>query len=87
MARRRKKDARVFTVIRKNLINRVVIEKRSNLIYYPYVIILNIRNLNQKIRLSLKRIKVVNVYDQFIGREYIYLGTYIRRRSAIKNIN
>ena len=48
---------------------------------------LNIKDLNQKIRLLLKRIKVVNVYDQFINRKYTFLGAYIRRRRAIKDIS
>ena len=64
-----------------------MIEKRSNLINHSYVIILNIKDLNQKTRLSLRRIKVVNVYDQVIGRRYIYLGVYIRRRRVIENIS
>ena len=64
-----------------------MIEKRSNLINYLYVIILDIKDLNQKTRFSLRRIKVVNVYDQFIGRRYIYLGTLIRKRRAIKDVN
>ena len=64
-----------------------MIEKRSNLINHLYVIILDVKDFDQKIRLSLKRIKVVNVYDQFINREYIYLGAYIRRRRTIKDIN
>ena len=29
----------------------------------------------------------MNIYDQVIGREYTYLGAYIRRRRAIKDIN
>ena len=49
--------------------------------------ILNIRDLNQKIRLPLRRIKIVNVYDQVIGREYIYLEAYTRRRRAIKDVS
>ena len=48
---------------------------------------LDIRDLNQKIRLLSKRTKVVNVYDQFIGRKYTFLGTYIKRKRAIKDIN
>ena len=64
-----------------------MIEKRSDLIDYLYVIILNIKDFDQKIRLLLKRIRVVNVYDQFIGRRYTFLGTYVRRRRAIKDIN
>ena len=49
--------------------------------------ILNIRDFDQKIRFPLKRIKIVNVYDQFIGRKYTFLGAYIRRRRTIKDIS
>ena len=49
--------------------------------------VLDIRNLNQKIRIFIKRIKVMNIYDQVIGREYTYLGVYIKKRRAIENIN
>ena len=62
-------------------------KKRSNLINHPYVMILDIKDLNQKIYFSLKRIKVVNVYDQFIDRRYIYLGIYTKKRRTIKDIN
>ena len=48
---------------------------------------LDVRDFDQKIRLFLKRIRIVNVYDQFIGREYIYLGAYIRKRRAIKDVS
>ena len=48
---------------------------------------LDVRDLDQKIRLFLKRIRVVNVYDQFIGRGYTYLGAYTKRRRAIEDIN
>ena len=49
--------------------------------------ILNIRNLNQKTRLPLKRIKIVNVYDHFIGRGYTYLEAYIKIRRIIEDIS
>ena len=62
-------------------------EKRSDLIDYPYLIILDIKDLNQKIRISIRRIRVVNIYDQVIGRKYTYLGAYIRKRRAIKDIS
>ena len=41
-----RKDARVLIVIRKDFVNRVVIEKRSDLIDYLYVIILDIRDFD-----------------------------------------
>ena len=62
-------------------------EKRSDLIDYPYLMILNIRDFNQKTRIPIKRTKIMNIYDQVIDREYTYLKVYIRKRRAIKNIN
>ena len=62
-------------------------EKRSDLIDYLYLIILNIRDLDQKIRVFIKRIKVINIYDQVIGRRYTYLKAYTRKRRAIKDIS
>ena len=49
--------------------------------------ILNIRDFDQKIRLPLRRIKIVNVYDQFINRRYTFLRAYTKRRRAIEDIN
>ena len=62
-------------------------EKRSDLVDYSYLIILDIRNFDQKTRILTRRIRVINIYDQVIGREYTYLGIYIRKRRAIKDIN
>ena len=82
-----RKDARVLTAIKKDLVNRVVIKKRSDLVNHPYVMTLDIKDLDQKTRLPSKRIRVVNVYDQVIGREYTYLGAYARRRRAIEDVS
>ena len=62
-------------------------KKRSDLVNHPYLIILDIRDLDQKIRIPIKRIRVINVYNQVIGREYTYLGAYIRKRRAIEDIS
>ena len=62
-------------------------EKRSNLIDYPYLMILNIRDFDQKIRISIKRLRVINIYNQVISREYTYLKVYIKRRRVIENIS
>ena len=64
-----------------------MVEKRSDLIDYLYVITLDVRDLNQKTRLLSKRIKIVNVYDQFIERKYTFLGAYTRKRRTIKDVN
>ena len=62
-------------------------EKRSDLIDYPYLIVLDIRDLNQKTRIPIKRIKVINIYDQVISRRYTYLKAYTRKRRAIEDIS
>ena len=38
-------------------------EKKSGLVDYPYLIMLDIRDLDQKIRIPIRRIRVINVYD------------------------
>ena len=78
---------KIFIIIRKDLINRIVIKKRSDLVDHLYLIILDIKDLNQKIRIPIRRIRVMNVYDQVIGREYTYLEAYVRRRRTIKDIS
>ena len=62
-------------------------EKKSDLINYFYFLILDIKDLNQKIRIPIKRIRIINIYDQVINRKYTYLGAYIRRRRAIEDIS
>ena len=62
-------------------------EKRFDLVDYLYLIILDIKDLNQKICILIKRIKVMNVYDQVIGRGYTYLRAYIRKRRTIEDIS
>ena len=49
--------------------------------------ILDIRDFNQKIRIPIRRIRVINVYDQVIGREYTYLGAYIKKRRTIEDVS
>ena len=83
----KRRAARVLIIIRKNLINRIVIKKRSDLIDHPYLIVLNIGDFNQKTRIPIRRIKVINIYNQIIGREYTQLGAYLRKRRAMEDIS
>ena len=48
---------------------------------------LDVRDFDPKTRLSIKYIKVINVYDQIISRGYTYLKIYTKRKRAIKDIN
>ena len=49
--------------------------------------VLDIRDLNQKTRIPIRRIKIINIYDQIINRKYTYLRAYIRKRRAIEDVS
>ena len=82
-----RKDARVLTAIRKDLANRVVVEKRSDLVDHPYVIMLDIKDFNTNTRLPTRCTRVVNIYDQVINRNRPYQGNSKRPRRAIEDIS
>ena len=58
-----RRNARVLTVIRKDLTNKIVVEKRSDLIDHPYLMVLDIKDLNQKTRIPIRRTRIMNIYD------------------------
>lgn len=53
---------RVMTVVRRNLLDKIVVEYRIDLINYPYFIFLEIRDLDQQSLLS-KKTQILNVYN------------------------
>lgn len=49
-------------------------ENQNNLASHSYYIILNIKELNQVSRKYSRKIKIVNIYDNQIGKRYIWQG-------------
>ena len=43
-----RKDIRVFTAVRKDIVNKVIFENRSDLISHPYCIVLDVKELHEK---------------------------------------
>ena len=82
-----RKDVRIFTAIRKDLVNRVVVEKRSDLIDHSYIMVLDVRDLDRETQLPIRATRIVNVYNQVIGRGRTYKGGSKRRRRAIEDVN
>ena len=62
-------------------------ENRSDLVDHLYIMILDVKDFDLKTRLLIRCTKVMNVYDQVIGRGYIYLKVYTRRKRAIEDIS
>ena len=45
---------------------------------------LNVKDFDLKTRFLTKYTKIINVYDQIIGRGYIYLGAYTKKKNYRK---
>src|ERR1700761_3257388 len=60
-----REHARVVTAVRRNIVDRVVIEARTDLANHPYFIVVDV--LEQG-----RRTRVVNCYDSWLGASYTY---------------
>ncbi len=62
-----RKDMRVLIAVRKDILNKVIIENRTDLASHPYCIVLDIKKLNPVSGKYSRRTRVVNLYDNKIG--------------------
>ena len=54
---------RVLTAVRKDILNKVIINNWINLASYLYYYVLDIKKLYSRFRKILRKIRVVNLYD------------------------
>ena len=73
--------------IKKNVLNKVIVENRTNLVSDPYCIVLDIRQLNQVSEVYSRRTRVVNLYDNKIGNGCVWQGFSSIIRRAIQDIS
>ena len=62
---------RVLIAVRKDLLNKVIIENRIDLISHPYCLDLDIRERNPASEKYSRRTRLVNLYDNKIGNRCI----------------
>lgn len=65
------KDISDLIVIKKDILNKIIIENQTDLVSHSYYIILNIKKLDSISGKYLRKIKVVNLYNNKIGNKYI----------------
>ena len=80
-----RKDMRVLIAVRKDILNKVIIENRTDLVSHPYCIVLDIRELNP-VSGKYSRTRVVNLYDNKIGNRCVWQGFNFTIRRAIEDI-
>lgn len=57
-----------MTAMRKNLIDKIVIDHRTDLVNHPYFILLEIRELNPQSKRPGKKTQMVNIYNNQVGK-------------------
>ena len=76
-----RKNMQVLIAVRKDILNKVIIENQTNLVSHLYCIVLDIKELNQVLRKYSRRTKIVNLYDNKISRRCVWqeFNSIIRR--------
>ena len=59
---------RVLTAVKKDILSKVVIENRTELVSHPYCMVLDIRELHPQSGKPLRRTRVINLYDNKVGK-------------------
>ena len=75
-----REHARVVTAVRRDLVDKVVIEARTDLADHPYFVVLDVVERG-------RRTRVVNCYDSQLGPAFTYTGTSRRTRRALEDVN
>lgn len=68
----KQKDIRVLTAGRKDILTKIVIDNRINLVTYPLYLALNIKKLQFLSEKVLKKNRVVNLYNNKFDRGQLW---------------
>ena len=79
-------EARVMTAIRKDILNRVVMDNRTDLIAHSYFLAIDVREINPRIKRSDRRTRVVNAYYIIIEAGHTWQGFSSRVRRALQDV-
>ena len=75
-----REHARVMTAVRRDIVVKVVIEARTDLVNHPYFIAVDIVERG-------RRTRVLNCYDSWLGASHTYVGTSQHNRRALTDVN
>ena len=81
-----RRDCRVVIAVRRDLLDQLIIEARTDLISHPYILAVDIWDLDRA-REKARRTRVINCYDNWVGASRCWQGENPRRRRAIEDVN
>ena len=82
-----RKDMRVLTTVRKNILNRVLLENRTDLVSHPYCTVLDVKEFHPLSGKVLRRTRIVNLYDNKVGRGQVWEGSSPTVQRAIQDVS
>lgn len=82
-----RKNIRVMTTVKKVLIDKGVINHRTNLIDHPYFMLLEVCEIDSRFKRPGRKVRIINVYDNWIERGCTWDGGIGRTRRALEDIN
>ena len=59
----------VLIIIKKDILDRVIINNQTNLISYFYCLYLDIKKFDSKTKKNPRKTRIVNLYDNKIGQK------------------
>lgn len=65
------KDIEVLTIVKKNILHRLISNNKIDLVSHSYYSVLNIKKLHPISRKILKKTRIVNLYNNKFGRGQI----------------
>lgn len=74
-----------MTAIKEDLMGQVVVDHRTYLISYPYLMVLEIHEID--LRSKGRKTRIINVYDNKIGRGCTWVGGNQQVRRALEDVN
>ena len=79
-------EARVLTAVKKELVDKIIVENRTDLIDHPYFLALDIRDMDSRLNKPARQTRVVNAYDNQVRQGYTWEGNTPRSRRALEDI-
>ena len=83
---RLKTEARVLIAVKKELMGKIIVENRTDLIDHPYFLALDIRDMDSQLTKPARPTRVVNAYENQVGQRYTWQGNTPRSRRALEDI-
>ena len=77
---------RVLTAIRKDILEEVIINNRTDLVSHSYYLFVDIRERHPLSKKFSRKTRIVNFYDDKIGERYVWQGTRLAIRWVVQDI-